>query len=190
MLFQNQLRWQLLLLFKSNIPFCSSFEPYFTCSSWVWFSEIKEKDTKGTVCAVYLGNCIIMNMHVRGKNHDLKTGSEEQKWWSCYNHYDDDDELYNDDEDRGWRRWERCYFRAVSCAAWGRNSQYLQVHWNKLRAFTILSELASWIDQFANATSVSPVELIELVTRVSQEFWGTREHWQIIEKLEGTWAYF
>ena len=34
----------------------------------------------------------------------------------------------------------------------------------------ILSELAGWIDQLANVTSVSSVELIELVMRVSQGF--------------------
>ena len=77
MLFQNQLRWQFLLLFKSNTPFCPSFEPYSTCWSWVWFSEIKEKATKGTFCTVYLDNCIIVNM-CQGENRDLKMGSAEQ----------------------------------------------------------------------------------------------------------------
>ena len=66
-----------MLLFKSNTPFCPSFEPYSTCWSWVWFSEIKEKATKGTFYAVYLDNCIIMNM-CQGENRDLKIGSAEQ----------------------------------------------------------------------------------------------------------------
>lgn len=73
-----------------------------------------------------------------------------EKWYHANYHNDDDDDLNNDDDDRGWGRWEKCYFRAASYAAWGRDCQYLQVHWDKLRAFTILSELASWIEQFAN----------------------------------------